>query len=113
MVEKEKISRPNLILCEGPDALYFIIAYLDYLIKKDGELFESFQVMNFGGNEELSNRLKILPNLPDYNMIKSITIIRDAEKDCHAAVQSVCSALKNHGFASPSITNEIVQDGRI
>jgi len=110
-VIKEKIVRPHLILCEGEDAFHFIRTYLEYL-EKDDDLFYDFQAMNFGGNEQLSNRLQLLPNLPDYNIVKSITIIRDAEKDCNAAIQSVSSALKKHGFAVPSNTNEIAQDDK-
>jgi len=109
-VVKDKIVRPNLILCEGEDALYFIIEYLDYLEKEDKSFYD-FQAMPFNGNEALPQFLKILPQLPGYNIVKSITIIRDAEKDPITAKQSVSSALKNHGFSAPSQTNEIVQDG--
>ena len=109
-VVKDKIVRPNLILCEGEDALYFIIEYLDYLEKEDKSFYD-FQAMPFNGNEALPQFLKILPQLPGYNMVKSITIIRDAEKDPITAKQSVSSALKNHGFSAPSQTNEIVRDG--
>ena len=109
-VIKNKIVRSNLILCEGEDAFYFIIEYLACLEKED-KSFYNFQAMPFNGNESLPQFLKVLPQLPGYDIVKSITIIRDAEKDHIAAKQSVCSALKNHGFSVPSQTNEIVQDG--
>jgi len=93
---KEEIKRPHLILCEGADATLFMIYYLNYLIKNNENEFDNFQAMDFKGNENLPRFLQLLRLLPNYNIIKSITIIRDAEKDHTAAIQSVCSTMKKY-----------------
>jgi len=113
MGKNKEINKPNLILCEGEDATLFMIYYLTALIKNGEEEFNNFQAMNFGGNEELTNYLHLLPNLPNYNSVKSITIIRDAEKDYVAAIQSIRAVLKNQGFPEPFRPNEIARDDNI
>ena len=110
MAKNKEIKRPHLILCEGADATLFMIYYLNYLIENNESEFDNFQAVDFEGNENLPRFLQLLKLSTNYNTIKSITIIRDAEKDHIAAKQSVSSALKNHGFSAPSQTNEIVQD---
>ena len=110
MGKNKEISKPHLILCEGEDAALFMIYYLTALIKNGEEEFENFQAMNFGGNEELPRFLRILPN---YSSVKSVTIIRDTEKDYAAAIQSIRAVLKNQGFPEPSHPNEIAQNDNI
>ena len=110
MAKNKEINHPHLILCEGADATLFIIYYLEYLLTNGEMEFDGFQAMNFGGNDELSGFLRLLPI---YDIVKSITIIRDAETDHNAAKQSICTVLKNYGFAVPSNANEIVQNGSI
>ena len=112
MSKNKKIICPHLILCEGADATYFLIGFLDYLISNGEDEFNKFQVMDFGGNEELPKYLHLLPYLPNYKNVKSITIIRDAEKNHCSAVQSIQTALENSGFPVPICTNKALQDDK-
>jgi len=105
--KNKDICRQHLILCEGADATHFIIEYLNYLVENGEERFDSFQVLDFGGNEELPRYLQILPNLKGYRTVRSITIIRDAERDHSKAIQSIRSSLGNNGFSVPMSINEI------
>ncbi|MCL1873558.1 MAG: hypothetical protein FWF85_05525 [Clostridiales bacterium] len=112
MSENKGILCPHLILCEGADATYFMIKYIDYLEDINEIGLKEFQAMNFGGNEELSNYLQLLTISRNKEIIKSITIIRDAEKDHIAAVQSIRTTLKNNGFSAPIHPNEIARDDK-
>jgi hypothetical protein len=101
------ISSPNLILCEGIDAKLFLIYYLDFSYGKNQQVFK---VADFGGINELDKKsLKVLPLLPGYEKLKSITIIRDAEKDALSASRSVQSSLRTNGYAVPTKPCEVMK----
>jgi hypothetical protein len=101
----KKITRPHLILCEGIDAKFFLIHYLRQTF---GEAQEDFTVADFGGINELDrNSLKVLPNLPNFEKLESIVIIRDAENDGVSAKNSVENSLRSNGYASPAKPCEV------
>lgn len=51
-----RIWKPHIILCEGRDAEEFLIAYLNSSALSDIPSFSTdIQVMDFGGNSELSS----------------------------------------------------------
>ena len=93
-------GRAHLILCEGMDAYSFLINLLADIKLRELE-FEEFHVYNFGGNSDLPVALKSLPLDANFKKLKSVSIIRDAERDAQSAVQSVQGALRDTGFAVP------------
>ena len=99
--EKDNIIRcPHLIICEGLDAKLFMQYYLQYRIKQDSQ-YEQFQAMNAGGVTELRQFILTLPELSNFNMVKSVIIARDAENNACGAKQSVQELLKVNGFPVP------------
>ena len=82
---KKIISKPHLILCEGEDATQFIIEYLEYLRRRE-KGFENFLALDFGGNEELPNFLFDLQVYPGFDIVTSMTVIRDSEVDHDSAI---------------------------
>ena len=100
--EKDNIIRyPHLIICEGLDAKLFMMYYLNFLIKQDSR-YEQFQAMNAGGVAELRQFIRMLPELPNFSMVKSVIIARDAENNACGANQSVQELLIANGFPVPS-----------
>jgi hypothetical protein len=100
-----KITRPHLILCEGADAKYFLV---QYLLQTLGDMQEYFFVADFGGITELAQGgLHILPSLPGFEALRSITVIRDAENDAKNASRSICSSFEANGYAVPANPCEI------
>jgi hypothetical protein len=100
--EKDKIypETPHLILCEGVDAHRFFIWLLEFLIKSE-QIFEKFKVYDFGGICELRKYLENLSKTEDFKkIVRSLCIIRDAEKDATGACQSIEKALQDCGFAN-------------
>lgn len=99
---KKEIKRPHIIVCEGVDAEKYLIYFLQPLISADSR-YDQFQVIDGGGNEDLHKSIRLLPNLPNFDMIaKTLTIIRDAEANSSGANQSIQQILKKNNFAVPA-----------
>lgn len=56
---------------------------------------------DFGGITELKDYLKQLTVLPNFETVETIVIVRDAETDATAAINSVKTSLKNAGLPVP------------
>lgn len=109
--KKTEIRKRYLILCEGKDELFFLIAYLNSTpLSATPGFSEDIQVMDFGGNSDLFEQLEVLKVTPGFDEVKTLLIVRDAEKDASAAVQQVRTALKHNGFAAPDRPHQWVTD---
>lgn len=96
------IVKKHLIICEGADEKNFLIPYLNSEALSDVPAFSNdFQVMDFGGNSDLSAHLQLLQNADNFETVDSLLIIRDAEQDARKAVSEVQSALRKTGFPIP------------
>ena len=95
-----KIFFPHIIVCEGRDAKLYLCYFLESLIKRD-DRYDQIQVMDAGGTDELSQFIKTLPDLPKFSIVKTLSVIRDAEKDAKSAEDSVQNLLKAATFAVP------------
>jgi len=103
----EQIIKKNLIFCEGRDAENFLIAYLNSTALSDIPSFSNdFQVMDFGGNSNLSTFIANTMNMENFDTVESILIIRDAERDGKRAEQDIISALNQNGLSVPSTAYE-------
>lgn len=112
--EQMAIMKKYLILCEGLDEKRFLIEYLNsQALLSDPRLSQEIQVMDFGGINELSNFLMGLRGADGFDGVSTLMIIRDAEKDCNAASQSVASSLKSAGFIAPSKISEWIDSNGI
>lgn len=98
-----RIISKNLILCEGVDALYFLVSFLESTEYKDMlEEEEGIQIIDFGGNSELSKMLQVLKVTDNFDKVKSILIVRDAETNYNEAINEIKTALKGNDFAVPN-----------
>ena len=86
---KFRSEYPYVIICEGVDEYYFLLAYLDYLEQNDESYIDCHNVIDFGGITDVSQGLKNIKMYPKYEDMKGFLIIRDAEKDAKAAIDSV------------------------
>lgn len=109
--EKEKIRHPFVILCEGLDAKLFMIWYLNSAaLSEDPAFSRDVQVFDFGGIQDLHQKLALFKLTPGYEMVQSLLIIRDAERDSTGAVQQIISALQKSDLPAP-LGPGIVEDG--
>lgn len=99
----EKIEKQHLILCEGEDEFWFLASFLNSVELKQTPFFANdIQIFNFGGNQELFNKLNVLKITSGFQQVQSLLIVRDAERDAQAAVQQIQSALQKAGLPTPS-----------
>ena len=93
-------NHPNLILTEGADAYYFLCNYCNHIIHTNKH-FENFKIYNYGGINELTRFLYMLTKIENFNIVKSISIIRDAESNGMNAIKSIKTSLKAANLACP------------
>ena len=86
---KLRAEYPYVIICEGRDEYAFLLAYLSYLEQNDESFIDCHNVIDFGGINDVSQGLKNLKMYPKYEDMKGFLIIRDAEKDAKAAIDSL------------------------
>lgn len=116
MAKKNNISiiKKHLIICEGEDAYRFLIPYLNSPELSDHKEFSNdIQVLNFGGNEELTNYLGVLLNSEGFDLVESLLIIRDAEKNSNTAIAQIKSSLSKVGLPVPSTPHEWLSNEKI
>lgn len=97
-----QILKSNLILCEGRDEQEFLIQYLNSTaLSNTPEFSNDIQVIDFGGNSELTKKLAILKNMDNFDKLTSLLIIRDAETSAESACREIQRALRENGFSVP------------
>lgn len=84
------------LLVEGNDQRNFFQACVDHLGIEDA------QIQNFGGVDELRGFLQAFVRAPDFNAVRSIGIVRDAERSAHSALQSIRSSLEGADLTPPA-----------
>lgn len=106
-----EIKKRHLILCEGRDEQGFLIAYLNsaHLSATPG-FSKDIQVMDFGGNDDLPKYLAVLKKTSGFDKVKTLLIVRDAERDVSSAIQQIGTALENNGFTAPDRLRQWVTD---
>lgn len=99
---KNRIHRPNIILCEGTDAKNFLIWYLDWLIKHNNVIYDQFDVHDFGGITELGDFMQAFCLQSDFRaQVRSLCVIRDAETSAPRACASVQKSYIDNKFGIP------------
>lgn len=102
--QKIEIIKKKLLLVEGADAMYFFIQALQVFRVND------VQVMDFGGISDLTKYLKMLSNLPNYDFVTYIVIVRDAEIDPLSAVSNIKNSFKQASLPIPGNPFEFTGD---
>lgn len=102
IITKEEIKKELLIFCEGRDEWNFLYYWLNSEALANEEGFSrDIQLVDFEGNENLPNKLKVYRNIDNFSSVTHLMIIRDAEQNPSGAVQSIQSSLHSAGFSSP------------
>lgn len=82
-------NKPYAILCEGADEFNFLRIYLDYLEEYENRFQDCHHIIDLGGINDFEKRLKTIKAIPDYEYTKGILLVRDAETNANAAVDSL------------------------
>lgn len=105
MASQIEIKKSKLIVAEGADAYWFLI----WACQAFG--ISDIQVMDFGGITELTQFLKTVSLLPQYETVKTIVIARDAETDPVAAMSSILHSLQETSLPVPSEPFQFIGNG--
>lgn len=113
MEEIQKITGKNLIMCEGLDEKLFLCYYLnsEERINEDPRYSTDVYVFDFGGIKDLKKQLKTIRSVPGFHDIKTLLILRDAEKDAQGAINQVKKDLENTKFSAPEGVGEWSETG--
>ena len=105
MTSRIRISKEKQLLVEGNDQRNFFEALAAHL-----GISESVQIHNFGGVDELRGFLAAFVKMPNFNSVRSVGIVRDAEASEPAAFQSVQSSLTNADLPAPTLIGRPIAD---
>lgn len=112
MPKVEKIKEAVQLLVEGNDERNFFEAFIKYHSEKLS--FMKIQIQNFKGGTQFNNFLRLLVNSPSFHeKVRSIGIVRDAEKSAENAFKSVQGALKNAGLPVPDCPEKPKINGKL
>ncbi len=92
------IDSATQLVVEGKDYVNFFEAFLDYL------KIEHVQIQNYGSVDELGVFLPLLAKMSNFDMVRHLGVVRDAEKCSQSAAQSVRSALTKASLPLPEDT---------
>ena len=102
-----RITEEKLLMVEGKDEKNFFQTFLD----KKG--IKEVQVIPVGGKDNFSNNLPEIVKLPEFESLKSLAIIRDADKSAESAFKSLCSALDKNSLPTPRQIGEFVANASL
>ena len=95
MPRPKQLASENQLLVEGNDHRNFFEAMTEYLS------IENIQIQDFGGVNELGRFLPAFVSMSDFDTVRSIGIVRDAEGSAQSAFQSVQSSLRRAKLPQP------------
>ena len=100
----QRIESDVQLLVEGRDSKGFF----DALIRHLG--LTNVQIQDFGGVTDLRSFLRALVNGPDFSLVTSIGIVRDAETSSTGAFESVQGSLKGVELPVPEAAGQLAGD---
>ena len=98
-MELEEIQKEKIILTEGKDDKYFIKKFLEY------EKIEEVQVISLGGESKIKLTFPLFFTRGDFDIIKKLAIIRDADTNSDDKFKSTIYHIKNNGLTPPGSLN--------
>ena len=99
------------LLVEGNDVRNFFEAFIDHHSKKLS--LEEIQIQNFGGVTELSDFLEGFVGITGFHNVRSIGIVRDAEKSAENAFRSVQGTLRKVRLPVPDCPEKPKTNGKL
>jgi len=97
------------VFCEGHDEYFFFMWFLDYFKKQGCSQFETVQLIDSGGINQLSECIQTWRLSPGFQNINALAVIRDAETDANAAIQSIQDSLQRNNLLSPQTCFQVMR----
>ena len=97
----------RLLLVEGKDEVLLFEALMRNRLDADSHI----QVVEAGGRDQFPRRLRAIQTAAQTRPpLRAIGVVRDADTDGDAALQSVCDHLRNVGYRPPPAHGEFSED---
>lgn len=107
MTKPKEIEKEVQLLVEGNDQRNFFEAIVNHL-----SLNNDVQIQNFGGVDELRDFMSAFVKMPRFrSTVRSIGIVRDAEKSEESAFRSVRHSLEDACLPVPNLLEERASNG--
>ncbi len=91
-IKKTEIEKQRLLLVEGKDEIMFFNALLKFLS------IDNIQVLEVKGKEQFKKEIPKLKLMQRFSEVEKIGIVRDADENFEASLESVFNILDNHSF---------------
>ena len=100
MPTKDKFSLvgvKRLLIVEGKEDLFFLAGIVQHLIEA-GEDILPFMAKSAGGATEIPDEIEGTPQIPGYQTLESIAVLRDADDNPRGSRESVLDAFARTGL---------------
>jgi len=97
-----RIEKEKLLLVEGKDEIHFFEALPTHLHIKDIQLIE------VGGKDKFKDEFPALLLSPNFSIVKSYAIVRDADDNPDNTFQSITDMLKRYDQPIPTAPGKII-----
>ncbi len=99
-----QITKKKLLAVEGTDEVNFFIELFKHM-GMEGII----EVREMGGKDQFKRKIPALKNIPGYNNLEAIAVIRDADNSCVNTFKSIKGVLKQNGLQTPENPGEFSQ----
>ncbi|KJR40956.1 hypothetical protein MCHI_003150 [Candidatus Magnetoovum chiemensis] len=93
------IIKEKLLIVEGKDEVNVFTKLLNHLE------IDTIQIFDIGGKDRFKKELIFLKDVPGFDTVTALGVIRDADNDANIAFQSVAGTLKCCGLTPPDKHN--------
>ena len=99
-LSKIELTADRLLLVEGKDEMNLLGALINTCLQDDGRLI---QILAVGGKDNFRPSLSAIKVAAQFSpTLRSIGIVRDADKNPNGSFASVCGSLRKVGYEPPS-----------
>lgn len=99
LIELEEIQEEKVILTEGDDDKNFITKFLEF------ETIDGVQVISLGGQTKIRLTLPLFFTRGDFDIIRKLAIIRDADNNSESKFKSTVDHIRNNNLIPPNSIN--------
>lgn len=99
LIELEEIQKEKVILTEGDDDKNFITKFLEF------ETIDGVQVISLGGQTKIRLTLPLFFTRGDFDIIRKLAIIRDADTNSESKFESTVNHIRNNNLVPPNSIN--------
>ena len=107
MSDDPRIEQPKQLIVEGNDDARVFASLSRHLGIQD------IQTWQCDGYENIRGILRTVTGLDDFDSVRSLAVVADANSSRNSRIQSIQSALSNAELPSPTNPLEIASDGRL